>query len=82
MWTDATRPSKRIERILRGKVRMEDEEEGIQSACRKYIYDGAVSILAIEGREARRKALNRVPVLIRPHIEMEARRIHEFRKKR
>ena len=82
MWTDETRPSKRIERILRGKVRMEDEEEGIQSACRKYIYDGAVSILAIEGREARKRALNRVPVLIRPHIEMEARRINEFRKSR
>jgi hypothetical protein len=82
MWTDETRPSKRIERILRGKVRMEDEEEGIQSACRKYIYDGAVSILAIEGREARKRALNRVPALIRPHIEMEARRIHEFRKNR
>ena len=82
MWTDETRPSKRIERILRGKVRMEDEEEGIQSACRKYIFDGAVSILAIEGKEARRKALNRVPALIRPYIEMEARRIHEFRKKR
>lgn len=81
MWTDATRPSKRIERILRGKIRMEDEDEGIQSACRKYIYDGAVSILAIEGKEARNKALSRVPVLIRPYIEMEARRIYELRKK-
>lgn len=82
MWTDATRPSKRIERILRGKIRMEDEDEGIQSACRKYIYDGAVSILAIEGKEARNKALSRVPVLIRPYIEMEARRIYELRKKK
>ena len=82
MWTDETRPSKRIERILRGKIRMEDEDEGIQSACRKYIYDGAVSILAIEGKEARNKALSRVPVLIRPYIEMEARRIYELRKKK
>lgn len=81
MWTDATRPSKRIERVLRGKIRMEDEDEGIQSACKKYIYDGAVSILAIEGKEARNKALSRVPVLIRPYIEMEARRIYELRKK-
>ena len=82
MWTDETRPSKRIERILRGKVRMEDEDEGIQSACRKYIFDGAVSILAIKGLEARKKALSRVPALIRPYIEMEARRIHELRKNR
>lgn len=79
MWTDKTRPSSRIARVLRGQVRMEDEEPGIQSACRKYIYDGAVSILAIHGREARRKALSRVPELIRPYIEMEARRLHEVR---
>ena len=82
MWTDETRPSSRIRRVLRGQVRMEDEEPGIQSACRKYIYDGAVSILAIEGKEARNKALSRVPVLIRPYIEMEARRIYELRKKK
>jgi hypothetical protein len=61
---------------------MEDEEPGIQSACSKYIYDGAVSILALNGKDARRKALSRVPDLIRPYIEMEARRLHELRNRK
>jgi hypothetical protein len=82
MWTDETRPSKRIERVLRGQTRMEDEEPGIQSACKKYIYDGAVSILTLNGKDARRKALSRVPDLIRPYIEMEARRLHELRNRK
>jgi hypothetical protein len=82
VWTDKTRPSKRIERVLRGQTRMEDEEPGIQSACSKYIYDGAVSILALNGKDARRKALSRVPDLIRPYIEMEARRLYELRNRK
>lgn len=82
MWTDETRPSKRIERVLRGKVRMEDEEPGIRSACSKYIYDGAVELLSIKGKDARRRALARIPELIRPHIEREAWRIFDARRGR
>lgn len=82
MWTDATRPSKRIERVLRGQVKLEDEEPGIRSACSKYIFDGAVELLSIPGKDARRAALARVPENIRPHIEREAWRIFDMRRGR
>ncbi len=82
MWTDETRPSKRIERVLRGYVKLEDEEPSIQSACSKYIYDGAVELLSIQGKDARRKALAKVPENIRPHIEREAWRIFDARRGR
>jgi hypothetical protein len=82
MWSDDLRPSKRIDRVLRGHVRLEDEEPGIQSACSKYIYDGAVELLSIQGKDARRKALAKVPENIRPHIEREAWRIFDARRGR
>ncbi len=71
------RPSDRIKAVLMGKVRLEDEDQGIQSVCRKHIYDGAKSLLAIPDREKRRRALDRLPALIRPHIEAEA--LRQFR---
>ena len=73
------RPSDRIKAVLQGKVRLEDEEPGIQSVCSKYIYDGAKAVLAIPDKEKRRRALDRVPALIRPHIEAEA--LRQFRMK-
>jgi len=73
------RPSDRIKAVLQGKVRMEDEEPGIQSVCSKHIYDGAKSLLAIPDKEKRQRALARLPALIRPHIEAEA--LRQFRMK-
>jgi len=70
IWGDK-RPSDRIKAVLTGKVELESEEPGIQSACSKYIFDGAKSVLAIRDKEKRRKALDRLPALIRPHIERE-----------
>lgn len=82
MWTSETRPSARIERVLRGQVKLEDEEPGIRSACSKYIFDGALELLSIQGKDARRRALARIPDLIRPHIEREAWRIYDMRRGR
>lgn len=69
------RPSDRIKAVLQGRVSLEDEEPGIQSACSKYIYDGASIILKLPSREARRAALDRLPPLIRPHLEREIMRL-------
>lgn len=74
------RPSDRIKAVLKGEVRMEDEEPGIQSACSKYIYDGAVSVLALP-KDARRRALDRLPALIRPFVEREVTRLHNRAKR-
>ena len=72
------RPSDRIRAVLKGKVALEDEDQGIQSVCSKYIFDGAKAILRLPTKEARRAALDRVPALIRPHLEREVMRL--FRK--
>lgn len=80
MWRPELRPSARIKRVLRGEVRLEDEDPGIQSACSFHIYEGAVELLGLPDKEARRRALQKVPELIRPHVEKEAWRIFESRK--
>ena len=72
-------PSKRIENVLSGKVRMEDEDEAIQSACRFPIYQGAKAILSLDTKEKRRAALSKIPESIRPHVEKEAIRLHNLR---
>lgn len=72
-------PSKRIENILSGKVRMEDEDEAIQSAARFPIYKGAEAILALPTREKRRAALLKIPETVRPYVEAEAIRLHNLR---
>ena len=74
------RPSDRIKAVLSGKVALESEDAGIQSACSKKIYDGAVSVLGLSSKEARRAALDRVPDLIRPHLEREVLKLHRSRK--
>lgn len=74
------RPSDRIKAVMRGKVALESEDQGIQSACSKHIYDGANAILKLPSKEARRAMLDRLPVLIRPHVEREILRLHKARK--
>lgn len=72
------KPSDRIKAVLMGKVALEDEDQGIQSVCSKYIFDGAKAVLRLPTKEARRAALNKAPALIRPHLEREIMRL--FRK--
>lgn len=73
------KPSERIRQVLIGNVRLEDEDPSIQSVCSKYIFDGAVSILSISNKTARRIALSKLPDFIRPHVENEAWRIYKKR---
>ncbi len=79
MWKPELRPSLRIKRVLRGEVPLESEDASIQSACSFYIHEGATEILAIKDKQQRRKALMRIPELIRPHVEKEAWRIYDRR---
>lgn len=74
------RPSDRIKAVLMGKVALESEDQGIQSACSKHIYDGAVSVLGLSTKDARRRALDRLPDLIRPHVEREVLKLYKARK--
>ena len=72
-------PSERIAAVLAGRVRMEDEDEAIQSACRFPIYQGAEAILRLNTKEKRRAALAKIPESVRPYVEREAIRLHKLR---
>lgn len=74
------RPSERIRAVLMGRVELLSEEEAIQSACSRYIYEGAKEILELPDKEARRRALSKIPQMIRPHIEAEIMRLHGKRR--
>lgn len=79
MWKPEHRPSLRIKRVLRGEVPLESEDAAIQSACSFYIHEGATEILAIPDKQKRRRALMKIPELIRPYVEKEAWRIYDRR---
>lgn len=75
IWPGGRRPSEQVFDVLTGKVRIEDVPASIQSLCSKYIYDGAKDVLSKPTKESRRRALSKIPELIRPHVEMEAKKI-------
>lgn len=79
-WKPELRPTNRINAVLSGKVRLEDEDVAIQSACSFHIYEGAKELLSISGRENRVAALKKIPELIRPHVKAEAERIYRMKK--
>lgn len=62
------KPSQRLNDVLSGKVRLEDEDDSIQSWCSFFIHQGAVAIMKKPTKEERQKALQKLPDLIRPHV--------------
>ena len=73
------RPSDLIADVMEGKKPLEDMPEAIQSAVRLPIYEMACMILDME-RSERQPFINNFPVLIRPHIEAETRRIYNVQR--
>jgi hypothetical protein len=65
---------------LRGKTALLGEDASIQSVCSWYIYEGAKEILDLPSKIDRRKALSKIPDMIRPHIEAEIIRLHGAKK--
>jgi hypothetical protein len=63
------KPSQRLNDVLSGRVRLENEDESIQSWCSFFIHQGAVAIMNKPTREERQKALQRLPDAIRPHVQ-------------
>ena len=79
IWKFITRPSKMIEDVMIGKVALQDQPEGIQSACRLAIYERACRILNLETKLERRAEIGRTPDKLRPHIEAEVMKIWRTR---
>jgi len=68
-----------IEDVMIGKVALQDQPAGIQSACRLAIYDRACRILDLETKLERRAEIGRTPDKLRPYIEAEVMRIWRMR---
>jgi len=74
------KPSARLNAVLSGKVRLEDEDASIQSWCGFFIHQGAVAVLSKQTKEERQKALEKLPELIRPHVRDRAMVLWERRR--
>lgn len=73
------KPSEQLFELLSGKVSWPDAPEAVRSWAQLFIYQGAVQVLAIEGKGNRRNALGRIPAAVRPFIEAEALRLWRAR---
>ena len=71
----AEKPSLILGWVLSGQIPIEEAPGPIRSWARFYIYQGACEVLLIETTEGRRAALDKIPPMIRPHIEREAKRL-------
>lgn len=55
------RPSDQVLAVLTGKLNHDDAPAAIQSLCSKAYFDAAMQLIAINDRDARKKALTRIP---------------------
>lgn len=77
---DVQKPTEQLADLLSGKVRWKDAPASIRSWARFFVYQGATEILAIKGKDARKRALLKVPASVRPMVEAEALRLWRDRR--
>jgi hypothetical protein len=82
MWpVDIKKPSDELTEVLTGKIAMQDASEAVQSWARLEIYHCACQVLAAPTQGDRRNRLARLPAILRPYVETEAKRIWALRRK-
>lgn len=75
------KPTDQMRAVLEGRIAHKDAPAAIQSICRKAYFDAAVQLIAIKDRDARNKALHRVPVGCRDEVRQEVERIWPIRQR-
>lgn len=65
--------------VLTGKMHHKDAPAAIQSLCSKAYFDAAVDLVALNDRDARKKALTRIPETCRDNVEQEVVRLWPIR---
>ncbi len=73
-------PSWWLNEVLSGRVHMDAAPSSVQSWARFPIFQGAREIVLMETQDERKAALARIPVLVRPLVEGEVRRIWAMRR--
>ena len=77
---DAIKPvTQWLQEALSGRIPLTDCPPAVQSWARLSIYEGALEVLKMEWVEDRRRALGKIPPLIRPYIEAEVKRLWPLR---
>ena len=66
--------------VLSGKIHMTDAPESIQSWVSKDIFDAALQICKEPDKTKRQTMLLRIPEIVRPYVETEAKSLWEYRK--
>jgi len=79
IWNFIMAPSRLMDDVLIGRIKLEDQPDAVQSACRLVIYEQACKILDLETKIERRAAIARTPEKLRPHIEKEVMRVWRTR---
>ena len=69
------KPSDQMLAVLTGEMNHEDAPAAIQSLCSKAYFDAAMQLIAINDRDARKKALTRIPETCRQNVEQEVVRL-------
>jgi hypothetical protein len=67
-----------LQEVLSGTIQIDDAPPSIRSYARYFIYEGASEILAMETKPERSAALKKLPVLIRPLVEDEVKRLWQW----
>lgn len=73
--TDIQKPSDQMLAVLTGRLAHDDAPAAIQSLCSKAYFDAAMQLIAINDRDARKKALTRIPETCRQNVEQEVVRL-------
>ena len=68
-----------LNEVLSGRIHMDAAPSSVQSWARFPIFQGAREIVLMETQDERKAALARIPVLVRPLVEGEVRRIWGMR---
>jgi hypothetical protein len=81
IWGTVQKPSELIDKVMGGEIDLSDQSGPIRSACSRYIYEDACKVLELPTKDERRVALDKVPVLLRPYVEKEVKRVWNLRKR-
>lgn len=73
------KPSDQMLAVLTGKMRHDDAPAAIQSLCSKAYFDAAMQLIAINDRDARKKALTRIPETCRDQVAETVRKLWPIR---
>lgn len=75
------KPSDQMLAVLTGKMKHDDAPAAIQSLCSKAYFDAAMQLIAINDRDARKKALTRIPETCRDQVRAYVERLWHDRKR-